>query len=204
LRTHRAYDPGALDLARRIARRHRAPLVGSIISRLVVDLNRSADHPALLSDITRSLARGERRALLERYYRPYRRRVETALRRGIRRKGFVLHVSVHTFTPVLRGRRRRADIGLLYDPRRPREKTICLRMREALASLAPGLRVRANYPYRGRTDGLTTAMRKRFPESRYAGVELELNQALVRKGGRALGEAGLAIAEALASARRMG
>jgi predicted N-formylglutamate amidohydrolase len=171
---------------------------------LVVDLNRSIGHRALFSEATRALDREERRALLDRYYHPYRRRVETALHRGIRRQGSVLHVSVHTFTPVLRGTRRGADVGLLYDPGREREGRLYRRMREALEALAPRLRVRSNYPYRGWTDGLTTSMRERLPASRYAGVEIELNQALVRKGGRALEDAGRAIVEALAAARRRG
>lgn len=33
-----------------------------------------------------------------------------------------------------------------------------------------------NYPYRGRADGFTTQLRKRFPIKAYAGVELEVNQ----------------------------
>jgi hypothetical protein len=44
----------------------------------------------------------------------------------------------------------------------------------------PTLRIRRNYPYRGWTDGLTTALRGRFPATRYAGIEIEVNQALLR------------------------
>jgi predicted N-formylglutamate amidohydrolase len=200
LRTHRGYDPGALSLARHVARRHGAPLVSATVSRLVIELNRSIGHPALFSEITRALDPGEKQALLDRYYHPYRERVESALRQGIRRTGRVLHVSVHTFTPVLDGKPRRADVGLLYDPRRRREKLVCARMREALATLAPDLRVRSNYPYRGSSDGLTTAMRRRFPKSRYAGIEIELNQGLVRTGRQPLARAAGALTEALAVA----
>jgi hypothetical protein len=36
--------------------------------------------------------------------------------------------------------------------------------------------VRRNYPYRGDADGLTTHLRKRYPDGRYTGVEIEVNQ----------------------------
>ena len=45
-----------------------------------------------------------------------------------------------------------------------------------LARAAPQLRVRRNYPYLGRADGLPTATRRRWPQDRYIGFELELNQ----------------------------
>jgi hypothetical protein len=35
--------------------------------------------------------------------------------------------------------------------------------------------LRRNYPYRGQSDGLTTALRRQFG-ARYLGIELEINQ----------------------------
>jgi N-formylglutamate amidohydrolase len=49
LDSHRGYDPGALAMARAMARAFRAPLVTSTISRLLIDLNRSIGHPHLFS-----------------------------------------------------------------------------------------------------------------------------------------------------------
>jgi hypothetical protein len=43
--------------------------------------------------------------------------------------------------------------------------------------------VRFNYPYSGASDGLSTWLRKRHPQTRYLGVELEINQALVGAKG---------------------
>ena len=77
------------------------------------------------------------------------------------------------------GQRRNADIGLLYDPQRSGERVFCTRWKEILEEMAPGLRVRRNYPYRGATDGLATWLRRRFSERRYLGVELEINQLLL-------------------------
>ena len=39
--------------------------------------------------------------------------------------------------------------------------------------------MRRNAPYRGDADGLTTALRRELPVSRYEGIELELNQRLI-------------------------
>ena len=53
----------------------------------------------------------------------------------------------------------------------------------ALAQLAPELRLRRNYPYQGRGDGLTALLRKRHPDAAYVGIELEVNQRFVEQGG---------------------
>jgi predicted N-formylglutamate amidohydrolase len=176
LRSHRGYDPGAIEAARFLARRHRAPLIEAMVTRLLVELNRSRGHRGLFSEYTRRLDPGIREEILLRYWKPHRDRVEAAVAGGVRR-GTVLHVAVHSFTPRLAGVTRNAEVGLLYDPRRPGEPAFCRAWRRAIRAGDPGLRVRLNYPYRGAADGLTTALRRQFDGERYLGVELELNQA---------------------------
>ena len=46
------------------------------------------------------------------------------------------------------------------------------------------LRVRRNYPYAGKGDGLTSYLRRRFPPGAYVGIELEVNQSIVFAAGR--------------------
>ena len=96
----------------------------------------------------------------------------------------VIHVSSHSFTPVLDGKVRRADVGLLYDPGRRGEAELCARWKASLAAFAPELRVRRNYPYAGKGDGLTSHLRLRFAQSAYVGIELEVNQRIVFAAGR--------------------
>ena len=91
----------------------------------------------------------------------------------------VIHISSHSFTPRLNGEVRTADIGLLYDPARSGEVDACARWKAALRVTAPALRVRRNYPYAGKNDGLTAYLRRRYPASTYVGIELEINQAQV-------------------------
>jgi predicted N-formylglutamate amidohydrolase len=179
LESQRGWDPGALELAGRMADALDAPLVAGTVSRLVVDLNRSLTNPAVWSEWTRGLSEAEREPLVSAYYTPYREIVERRVH-GLTARGPLLHVAVHSFTPVLRGVRRDADIGLLYDPSRRAEREVSAAWRDALRVSAPRLRVRMNYPYRGTSDGLTTSLRRLFPPSAYAGVELEVNQRIVR------------------------
>jgi predicted N-formylglutamate amidohydrolase len=182
---HRGYDFGALACARSLRRRLQAPLLAGRYSRLLVDLNRSPAHPALFSERTRALPGSAKERLLARYYYPHRQGIEDWIRARIARGGTVVHVAVHSFTPVLDGVARRADIGLLYDPARRLESALCRRWRAALRDTAAGgLAVRCNYPYRGVSDGLTRHLRTRFSAARYAGIELEINQRLLRDSGR--------------------
>ena len=176
LDSHRGYDPGALAVARDFSAAFDAELVYSTTSRLLVELNRSPQHPQLFSEASGRLSREERERLLQRYYFPYRNWVEMQVREAIARSTSVLHISCHSFTPRLHSVERRADIGLLYDPARPGEIDFCKVWQRAIRRLAPSLVVRRNYPYRGYADGLTTHLRRRFPSARYLGLELEVNQ----------------------------
>lgn len=176
LASHRGYDPGALHLARDLAKACNAPLIGARVSRLVVELNRSVRHRNVFSAITRGLSNSERQTLLARHYFPYRNAVERWVGSALRARQAVVHISAHTFTPVLGGQVREADAGLLYDPQAAGEARFCALWRARIRMEAPDFKVRRNYPYRGRSDGLTTHLRRIMPPGRYVGVELEVNQ----------------------------
>lgn len=181
LASHRGFDAGALLMARALAAAFGAPLLAATVSRLLVDLNRSIGHPHLHFEPVRALPGAQRKSILTRHYQPYRGQAERLVNEAIAAHGRVIHLSCHSFTPELRGERRTADIGLLYDPARPGEKALCARWKRTLETRAPALAVRRNYPYAGRNDGLTAWLRKHHPPEHYIGVELELNQELVRR-----------------------
>jgi predicted N-formylglutamate amidohydrolase len=182
LASHRGHDAGALAAARRFARRFDAPLHVGRVTRLLVDLNRSLHHRNLLSAYSRALSAAERRRLVARYWEPYRGAATADIARRIDAGKSVLHLSVHSFTPVWDGAPRAADVGLLYDPSRKRERALCAAWRTGLREACPDLRVRRNYPYRGRSDGFVTALRLRFPQRAYAGIEIEISQGLLVRG----------------------
>lgn len=198
LASHRGWDRGAIGMARRLSRKLDAPLFPATVTRLLVELNRSPHHPDLFSRVTRSLPPAARDRILAKHYRPYRDRVEKRLAAALAGGGRVLHLSIHTFTPVLRGRRRDVDVGVLYDPARPAERAFADLCVAALRREARELRVRRNAPYHGTADGFTTALRKRFGP-RYLGIELETNQRFFGADGKPASDAVAVIERALAS-----
>ncbi len=176
LDSHRGYDIGILPFAERLAAEFNAPLISATVTRLLVDLNRSRKNRTLFSELTRPLPPDEQQEILRLYHQPYWSAAEDIAAGIIAANRQVLHLSIHSFTPILNGNPRDADIGLLYDPKRPAEKQFCLKWQCALAEWPPDLRIRRNYPYRGNADALVTALRKRFPAENYLGIELEINQ----------------------------
>lgn len=184
LASHRGWDPGTLVFARQLAKGFAAPLVATTVTRLLVDCNRSPQNPRVFSAITRPLPIATRRMLVDSFHRPHHAAVEEMLAKALAGSDRVVHVGVHSFTPVFDGAVREVDVALLFDPARPLEKAFAAHWRAALADRRPDLRLRFNHPYRGSSDGLTTIQRRRLPARRYLGIELEINQRFPLTGGR--------------------
>lgn len=177
LDSHRGWDPGARALARRVGGLLGTTAICGRHTRLLVDLNRSPGNPNVFGPAVRRLSRGERADLLARYHEPHWKLVRDAVPRNGRRP--TIHLAIHSFVPALDGAPRRVDIGLLYDPGREEERALCRAWQRGLQRTWPDRRVRRNRPYRGTSDGLTTALRRELPASTYLGIEIEVNQALL-------------------------
>lgn len=144
---HIAVDIGVDGIARRLARSHGMPAHVATVSRLVIDLHREEDHPALVpTESDGHLIPGnigadiERR--IERFYRPY----HDALAQWLGRRSPDLIVSIHSFTPQLASKEeeRPWEVALLFntDDRAARH---AIRLFGEL-----GLNVGENQPYSGR------------------------------------------------------
>lgn len=156
-------------------------------SRLFIDLNRSLWNKTVFSEFWDGLESGENSeenaftkyyALRKKafaYYLNYRDEVENFVRSA---EIPLVHLAIHSFTPVLNGEERDADVGILYDPKRSMENKIADVIIDEIHKRAPELKVRRNYPYLGKTDGLCTTLRK--ISKQYAGFEIEFNQRLFR------------------------
>ncbi len=184
LNSHRGWDPGALEAATYLADQLAAPLFQATTTRLLVDLNRSLGHEQLLSRFTGSIDPEARTAIIDKHYHPYRNRILRAFQTAVNAGSRIIHVSVHTFTPVFRGVRRKLDVGLLFDPDRALEQSLCSTWQRILRHHHPRLRIELNQPYLGIDDGLTTAMRMLFADHDYAGIELEINHRIMRRSER--------------------
>jgi predicted N-formylglutamate amidohydrolase len=183
--SHFGYDIGALRLARELAAAFGAPLFTATVSRLLIDLNRSPSHPHLYSATTRSLAPAQRKQIFARYYQPYRSALQQQVTEIIGNGYRAVHISCHSFTPVLDGKTRRADIGLLYDPARSVEAMLCQRWQRELSLRLPELAIRRNAPYKGVADGFTSALRRQLGSDQYCGIEIEINQIHVTRNAQA-------------------
>jgi predicted N-formylglutamate amidohydrolase len=188
--THRAYDIGALKVFRKLVKFAKPEFsCEGTFSRLFVDLNRTITNKSAFSEYYGKLEASDKanaekvKAEATAYWKEYRANVERFMTQNIGKgskaagnKGAaIVHLGIHSFTPVLNGKPRNTDIGILYDPTRPKECAYANVIKNEIKRLYPHMKVRFNYPYKGTSDGLTTSLRKKFG-SRYVGIEIEINQ----------------------------
>lgn len=179
LESHRGIDFGALAIANYLQAFFKCEMVVASITRLLIDCNRSLSYASCFSEITGSWSEQDKDHLIQHYYLPFRMNVEKIVRKNIEQGHQIWHLSIHSFTPVLNHQQRNTDIGLLYDPKRTNEKAVVLEWQQRLQSHPSLFRVRRNYPYRGISDGFTTALRKQFADKDYLGIEVESNQGVI-------------------------
>ena len=180
LKTHRAYDIGALLVFRKLVRFAKPEFhCEGKFSRLFVDLNRTITNKSAFSEYYEALesrdkaAAEKAKAQATAYWKEYRDNVEKFV--ASNKSTEIVHLGIHSFTPVLNGKVRNTDIGILYDPARPQERAYANVIKDEIKRLYPAMKVRFNYPYKGSSDGLTTTLRKKFGQ-RYVGIEIEINQ----------------------------
>ena len=179
LQSHRGWDPGAVEVASALSKELSAPFFICETTRLLVEPNRSLHSESLFSEYSQGLTEAEKNHLLENYYHPHRSAVEQLIRNS---KDPVLHLSIHTFTPVWDGLERIVDLGLLFDPERKNETKFCGDCRTQLNKSLPAMNVVFNEPYKGIDDGFTTYLRTQFDDDQYLGIEIEINQKFVGTG----------------------
>ncbi len=154
---HIAFDIGAAGLSAALADRLDCPAIYSTFSRLVIDPNRGEDDPTLIMQLydgtiipaNRGLDPAARDARLTRLYRPY----HNAAAELTATRDAPAVISVHSFTPQLRGRPARPwQIGILYNEDRRWAAPLIERLGQQ-----PDLCVGDNQPYAGYLEGDTMA-----------------------------------------------
>lgn len=106
---HVAWDIGAAEVTRGLARRLECPAVLAGISRLVIDCNRHPGDVASIPEIScgvvvpgnSGLSEAEADGRAERWFWPYHHEISGRLARFLRRGTVPTVVSVHSFTPCL-------------------------------------------------------------------------------------------------------
>ena len=155
---HIAYDIGAEALTRALAARFGVPAVLSHFSRLLIDPNRGLDDPTLimrLSDgavIPRNarIDGEERERRIARFYQPYDDAVNRTIEAGMETGRIPMILSIHSFTPLWKGRPRPWHAGILWDA----DPRLARPLIEGLAR-DPAIVVGDNEPYHGALKGDT-------------------------------------------------
>jgi len=176
LRRHIGWDIGAGEVTRVLTQELNATAVCSDYSRLLIDCNRDLEDPDLIvaeSDgvsipANRSLLSAERRRRIQDFYCPYHAAIDQLLTE----KGSSLLLSIHSFTPALRGQERRFDVGILFDHYDTLARELGQRIEKA------GLNLRYNEPYSG-YDGLIFSARDHGEKHGILYIELEINNRLI-------------------------
>jgi predicted N-formylglutamate amidohydrolase len=177
LKSHRGLDIGALVCALLFSKRLNYPLFYTETSRLLIEHNRTLEHPELFSFVTKAFSADEKEKLIQQYYLPYRNQLEQFIKNAIQAGDTVIHLSIHSFTPILNGDTRKTEVGILFDPERELEEQYATKWQKHIQKKNDIWRVKFNYPYLGIDDGFTSYFRSIF-KTNYAGIELEINQKL--------------------------
>lgn len=179
LLSHRGWDVGSYETANFMAENLEAQFHYQKLSRLIIEMNRSLHHGQLFSEFTDGLSQDEKQTLINDYYTPYRDQVERNIANLINSGNTIIHLSIHSFTPVFEGIERKVDVGLLCDATITNELQFCYVYKAKLQSQLEQMTININDPYDGAADGFTTYLRTQFSSNNYLGIEVEINQKFV-------------------------
>lgn len=153
LTRHIAWDIGAERVGRLLSRLMDAPLLLQRYSRLAYDCNRPPESPDSIPEVSeltaipgnRKLSAEDRLARAREIYRPFHDGVSAVLDRRAAGGQRSLVVSIHSFTPVYKGKPRSVELGILHD----RDTTLSSKLIKSF----PNVDARLNEPY-GPKDGV--------------------------------------------------
>ena len=177
---HIAYDLGIGDLVSAMSEAMAAPAILAGFSRLLIDPNRGEDDPTLVMRLSdgeiipgnAQIDATEKQRRLEAFHRPYHKRIDGALDAAIAAGIAPLLVSMHSFTPLWRGKVRPWHCGILWSSDRETAE-FCLTFLRRAGDLIVG----DNQPYSGELEGDSMDSHGRRRQVRH--VLIEVRQDLI-------------------------
>jgi predicted N-formylglutamate amidohydrolase len=153
LQRHIAYDIGAEGTSRILSKLLDAPLILQRYSRLAYDCNRPPEADGAMPEVSeifeipgnKNLLPSARLARTREIYRSFHRAIEDYLDQRAAEKRHTIVVTMHSFTPVYKGKSRDFDVGFLFD----RDTWLA----NFLVKAFPTEKARLNEPY-GPKDGV--------------------------------------------------
>ena len=115
--THIAYDLGVRELAINLSNKLDSYLVLGEYSRLLIDCNRDINDPTLIPVISdrklilgnKKITKNERSFRVNKFYKPYHNKIKEM----ILEKQINVIISVHSFNPIFKGKKRLIEYGIL-------------------------------------------------------------------------------------------
>lgn len=178
---HIAWDIGAAGVSVELARLMNAPAILSRFSRLVIDPNRGEDDPTLVMRLyDGTIIPGNRHVKpedveyrLNRFHRPYHDEVTRLIDRAEEFHPQPALISVHSYTPQLKGRGLRPwHVGVLWDADGRIAEPLIERLRQE-----DDLCIGDNQPYSGQLKGDT--MSRHGTDRGFSHVLIELRHDLI-------------------------
>ena len=129
LDSHIAYDLNIVNLANKLSKELNSEIIFGEYSRLFIDLNRSKDDPTLITAISDkkiikrniNISKRDKKFRINGIYNRYHLCIESL----IKRRQIKLLLSLHSFSPIFKGKRRKIEIGILSnEDRRYSQKLI--------------------------------------------------------------------------------
>ena len=163
---HIAWDPGALGLARGLAKRLGAVLVHAPVSRLVYDCNRAPDSLGAMPprsevhDIpgNAAITPEERARRTAQVYVPFHAGLGRVISDRIALGFRPVIVTVHSFTPIYHGKPREVEFGVIHDDTRVGDEAFARQVVGAAWAMT-GVRAELNAPYSAK-DEVTHLLRR--------------------------------------------
>lgn len=180
VKSHIAWDPGALAVAEKLSEVFDGPLVAGRLSRLLYDCNRPPHaHDAIpaISEVhtipgNQNLSFEDKQQRIDGIYIPFQDTLEEVVKKAMATDQPPLMVTVHSFVPVYKGQKRSVEVGFLHD-----EDS---RFVDAILDADDGAKyvVARNEPY-GPEDGVTHTLRYHAIPNDIPNVMIEIRNDLI-------------------------
>lgn len=180
--SHVAWDPGALSVAKHLSTTLDASLIAATVSRLVYDCNRPPEAAGAMpakSEIfpiagNRNIPPGEKTARITEVYVPFTNAIQNAIAARTEAGRTTVIVTIHSFTPIYFGEKRKVELGVLHD----QDATLA----DAMLAIPSTMKVQRNQPY-GPDDGVTHTLKLHALPNGLLNVMIEIRNDLIATNG---------------------
>lgn len=173
-KSHVAWDPGAMAVSEALSQSLNATLISARFSRLVYDCNRPPEATGAMpskSEVflvpgNRDIPPEQRAARIHEIYEPF----VSAIKAEISKRSATVLVTIHSFTPIYYGEKRKVELGILHD----QDATFA----DAILNASTTLNMHRNQPY-GPADGVTHTLKLHALPNNLLNVMIEIRNDLI-------------------------